>query len=105
MTADVEQSSIASRARASWLCPIIAWASQILFAMALRGVAGLSVLWLLAAIAQLVLIVAGLYFGVKVLAMGRAVVDSEIRLQAIVGTVLSGATILLIAGLFIFNPS
>ena len=87
---------MASMARRSWVCPLIAWGSQIVLHLTLRGVRGTAPLWLLAMVAQFALIIAGLYFGAKVLAAGRAFVPPASWKEAIAGILLSGGTILLI---------
>ena len=103
MIVRVTGSSVASCARASWLCPVIAWASQILFVLTLSGVPGLGGFWLLMMVVQFVLIIAGLYLGAKVLALGSLSVAPSSWWAALLGVVLSGGTILLIAGLAVAN--
>jgi hypothetical protein len=96
---ELQTRTTAATAKASWLCPLIAWGSQIVLALTLRGVPGLGLLWLIAMLAQGVLIVLGLYFGAKVLALGRSSVPPATWGAALMGVVLSGGTILLIVGL------
>ena len=93
-----EAEALASKARASWLCPVAAWASQIVLHLTLRGVPGLGPLWTLAMVVQFALIVGGLYLGAKVLSRGRqwATLAPGTRAAAIAGVLLSGGTILLI---------
>lgn len=94
----VETRTAAARARASWLCPLSAWGSQIVLTLALRGVPGLGLLWLVAMLVQGVLIILGLYFGAKVLTLGRSSVPPSAWREAVIGVVLSGGTIALITG-------
>jgi hypothetical protein len=92
-------SDIANYARFSWLCPLLAWGSQVVSALTLRGVPDLGVFWLLLCIIQIGLLGAGLYLGITVLVSGRANLSSNGRGSAILGVVLSGGTILLVLGL------
>src|SRR5262245_12411960 len=95
MVCGTEGSSIATSARASWLCPLSAWVSQAVLSVSLRGVHGLFLLWLIAAFLQLALIVGGLYFAGKVLTVSRSSVPANQWWSAVAGATLSGATILL----------
>jgi hypothetical protein len=92
--------ALAFKARLSWLFPVIAWGSQFVFALTLRGVRGLALFWLTVMLAQGALIILGLYFGAKVLAAGSSVAPPT-RRAAMTGLVLSVGTILLIVGLSI----
>ena len=91
-----EASALSAEAWASWTCPVVAWGSQAVLNLTLRGVPGMGPVWLLAGIIQLALIVAGLYLGGKILSLGRDAVPKSARRAAIVGVALSGGTILLI---------
>ena len=91
--------TIASRARASWVCPLIAWVSQ--FILASVPPRGLALLFLAAAIVQFVLIAAGIYLGAKTVSLGKSI-DPSSRRQGIIGLVLSCGTILLIVAAIVF---
>lgn len=96
MNAPMHPTMIPSRARASWICPLAAWASQFAFVWLQRAAPGTRALSLPMMVLQLVLVVCGLYFGPKVLSQGRARVPAGSWWEAIVGTVLSVCTIGLI---------
>jgi hypothetical protein len=95
MSAAKRNSDVAAKATTSWVCPVVAWASQVVF-LALRGIPGLALVYLLIAVLQLVLIVAGLYLGVRVVSLGRSIPASS-WWSGVAGIVLSGGTILIIA--------
>jgi hypothetical protein len=98
-----QSSTAASRAKWSWLCPLIAWVSQIALALALRGVRGLALFWLMMLLVQGTLIILGFYFGAKVLALGRSSVPPTTWRAALVGVIFSAGTILLIVGLSLLS--
>lgn len=89
-------SMIRTQAQASWLCPVAAWASQIILTFAWYGITGLGLFWAVAAVVQFILIIAGLYLGLKVVSLGRSTMKPGVWLSAIMGVVLSAGTILLI---------
>jgi hypothetical protein len=95
MSAAKRNSDVAAKATTSWVCPVVAWASQVVF-LALRGIPGLALVYLLIAVLQLVLIVAGLYLGVRVVSLGRSSIPASSWWSGVAGIVLSGGTILII---------
>lgn len=98
MSAPIDEHLIARQARWSWLCPVIAWTSQIVLAIALRSVHGFAMgfFWTAVAVVQVILIGQGINLGVKVLRLGQSAVSSGNRRAALFGIVLSGGTVLLI---------
>jgi hypothetical protein len=94
--AHAESEKYTRYAQRGWLYPVIGWVSQIILTLSLRGISGLAALWLLAAVVQFVLIVAGFYFGLKASMAGRAYLSPGQRGAAMVGVILSGGTIILI---------
>jgi len=89
------------RARLSWLFPLLAWGSQIVFTITLRHASGfaMGIFWTLVAVIQFVLLVAGLSLGIRVLSQGRSAVSRGAWIGAWLGVVLSGGTFLLIGAL------
>jgi hypothetical protein len=88
----------------SWLFPLIAWTSQLVFALSVAVLPDVAVaLGFAITIAQFVLIVYGLYFGMKALTAARTTISSGQRTAAIVGVVLSSGTILLIVGAAVYR--
>src|SRR5690349_12946215 len=65
----LEAKKLAAKAKASWLCPVLAWGSQMIFGLTLRSVniPGMALFWLAAMLTQAALIIVGLYLGAKVL--------------------------------------
>ena len=98
--AAAQAAGAAPKATWSWLCPAIAWASQIALALARvrLGTFGLVVM-----IVQGALLLAGLYLGGKVLALGRDILPSKTWWAAVIGVTLSAGTILLIVAMSLFS--
>src|SRR5688500_17675309 len=86
------------KAHLSWFCPLASWLSQILFALLVPGTPSLRSYALLAVILQFGLLIAGLYFGAKVVSLKRRgiAVEGPDYAAAIVGLVFSGGTVLLV---------
>ncbi len=100
-------SHLAFQARASWLLPLLAWASQILFGTLMRviqlpwEIGGYLCMAML--LVQAVILVAGIGFGGSVLLQDPALVTPKNRMMALIGLAFSAGTIALIIGLLIIN--
>ena len=94
-----QERTAAIRARASWLCPVIAWGSQFAIAMILRDARAPGWFWMLITAAQGVLLMIGFYCGAKVLALGPAALPRQTWRAALAGVAISAGTIVLIVGL------
>jgi len=93
--------SIADQAKASWVCPLVAWLSQFMIAMNMTGMRGLGLFLLAAALVQLVLLVVGLVLGIKIVTMDHTLVRPTDRKSAWAGVIFSGGTMALILAMFI----
>jgi hypothetical protein len=91
------------RAKASYICPLIAWCSQfVINAAVVSGgrFRGAWIAFLLAALGQFILIAAGLVLGIMVLTKEKTTVSPASRKAALIGILFSGGTLALIALLF-----
>jgi hypothetical protein len=95
----VERERYVTLARWSWLCPVIAWVSQLLIALGGRGLGEVigAAGFLVAALGQLALLIMGVVLGVRALGGVRQHGASGIKAPAIVGIAISAATFALIA--------
>ena len=85
--------AILSRAKFSWICPLLAWASQAVAAV--LPLKSMTSLLLVLAVVQLVLILTGLVFAIRVVSMGDAA-GPEAKRHARMGLLISGGTIAVI---------
>jgi hypothetical protein len=93
MANDSEPAS--SQAKASWICPLLAWATQFMLASNRVGIRDLGKVGLLLLSAmELLLIIAGLVMGILVL-RSEYEESAASRRSAIAGIVISGGTLLL----------
>jgi hypothetical protein len=88
---------------ASWLCPVLTWGSQILFAVLLGGQRdpGMAMVCFVLMLVQGLLLIAGTFFGVMVMMNQPKKLPLGRRLLVLAGLSVSLLTIGLIASLFI----
>jgi F0F1-type ATP synthase membrane subunit c/vacuolar-type H+-ATPase subunit K len=90
----MNEKTVASIATASWRCPAIAWASQFVIGPLIRSAS--AELYILAAVAQAVLVGAGLVLGIVALIAVSRGADEDARRPAIAGILFSAVTIIIV---------